>query len=48
MFVATLGASEINILATGALMVIVLLFFPLGIVGTLAKHRKLPRILNWD
>lgn len=48
MFVATLGASEINILATGALMVVVLLFFPLGIVGTLAKHRKLPRILNWD
>ncbi|SFA70452.1 amino acid/amide ABC transporter membrane protein 2, HAAT family [Poseidonocella pacifica] len=48
LFVATLGASEINILATGLLMVIVLLFFPQGIVGTLAKHHKLPRILNWD
>lgn len=47
-FVATLGASEINILATGLIMMICLMFFPLGIVGTLAKHRKLPRILNWD
>ncbi len=47
-FVATLGASEINILATGLIMMISLMFFPLGIVGTLAKHRKLPRVLNWD
>lgn len=47
-FVATLGASEINILATGLIMMICLMFFPLGIVGTLAKHRKLPRFLNWD
>lgn len=47
-FVATLGASEINILATGLIMMLSLMFFPLGIVGTLAKHRKLPRILNWD
>jgi branched-chain amino acid transport system permease protein len=48
LFVATLGSSEINILATGMLMVIVLLFFPLGIIGTLAQRHKLPRILNWD
>ena len=47
-FVATLGASEINILATGLIMMLCLMFFPLGIVGTLARHRKLPRILNWD
>lgn len=47
-FVATLGASEINILATGLIMMAVLLFFPLGIVGTLAKSGRLPRILNWD
>jgi len=47
-FVATLGASEINILATGLIMMLSLMFFPLGIVGTLAKHRKLPRILDWD
>lgn len=48
LFVATLGASELNILATGVLMVVVLMFFPLGIVGTLARHHRLPRILNWD
>ena len=47
-FVATLGASEINILATGLMMMLCLMFFPLGIVGTLARHKKLPRILNWD
>ncbi|AEQ53631.1 branched-chain amino acid ABC transporter permease [Pelagibacterium halotolerans] len=48
LFVATLGASEINILATGLIMALTLIFFPLGIVGTLALHRRLPRILNWD
>lgn len=48
LFVATLGASEINILATGLIMMLTLMFFPLGIVGTLAKHKKLPRFLNWD
>jgi len=48
LFVATLGASEINILATGLIMMLSLMFFPLGIVGTLALHKKLPRILNWD
>ncbi|MHA7778005.1 branched-chain amino acid ABC transporter permease [Roseibium sp. M-1] len=47
-FVATLGASEINILATGLVMALALMFFPLGIVGTLAKKHRLPRILNWD
>jgi branched-chain amino acid transport system permease protein len=48
LFVATLGASEINILATGLIMMISLMFFPLGIVGSLAQHNMLPRILNWD
>lgn len=48
LFVATLGASEINILATGLIMMISLMFFPLGIVGSLAKLGRLPRILNWD
>ena len=47
-FVATLGASEINVLATGLIMMLTLIFFPLGVVGTLAKHNRLPRILNWD
>ncbi len=48
LFVATLGASEINVLATGLVMAVVLMFFPLGIVGTLARTGKLPRVLNWD
>lgn len=47
-FVATLGASELNILATGLIMALCLIFFPLGIVGTLHKHHRLPRVLNWD
>ena len=25
-----------------------LMYFPNGIVGTLARKRKLPRFLNWD
>lgn len=48
LFVATLGASEINILATGAVMALALMFFPLGIIGTLARNGRLPRVLNWD
>lgn len=47
-FVATLGASEINILATGFVMVLGLMFFPNGVIGTLARKGKLPRVLNWD
>lgn len=47
-FVATLGASELNILGTGVIMVLVLLYFPNGIVGTLARKRRLPRVLDWD
>jgi branched-chain amino acid transport system permease protein len=46
--VALLGSSEINILGTGLIMVLALMFFPNGIVGTLARKRKLPRFLNWD
>ncbi|WP_300041642.1 branched-chain amino acid ABC transporter permease [uncultured Paracoccus sp.] len=47
-FVALLGASEVNILGTGVVMVLALMFFPLGIIGTLARKGKLPRLLNWD
>jgi branched-chain amino acid transport system permease protein len=47
-FVATMGSSEINIFGTGLVMVLVLMFFPNGIVGTLAQKKKLPRWLNWD
>jgi branched-chain amino acid transport system permease protein len=47
-FVTQLGSTELNIVATGLLLVIVLLYFPEGIVGTLKKHGRLPRILDWD
>jgi branched-chain amino acid transport system permease protein len=47
-FVAQLGATELNIVATGAALVAVLLFFPEGIVGTLKKNGRLPRMLDWD
>lgn len=46
--VAFLGATPINILGTGLIMVLTLMYFPNGIVGTLAQKRKLPRFLNWD
>ncbi len=42
------GASAINILGTGVVMLITLMFFPLGIIGTLAKKNRLPRFLDWD
>jgi branched-chain amino acid transport system permease protein len=45
---AQFGSSEINILITGALLVAVLLFFPLGIVGTLRENGWLPAFLDWD
>jgi len=46
--VAQFGSSEINIAVMGLFLVIVLLFFPEGIVGTLREHNKLPRFLDWD
>jgi branched-chain amino acid transport system permease protein len=47
-FVYQFGSSAINILGTGVVMLLTLMFFPLGIVGTLAKKNKLPRFLDWD
>ncbi|HSM40610.1 MAG TPA: hypothetical protein VK862_07655 [Afifellaceae bacterium] len=47
-FVATLGSGEINILGTCMIMLLALLFFPNGLVGTLANRGKLPRFLDWD
>jgi len=46
-FLAKFGATELNIAATGLLMLAVLLFFPDGIVGTLRDQGRLPRILDW-
>lgn len=44
----TFGGSELNLVITGALMVLMLLFFPGGIVGTLRNKKWLPSWLDWD
>jgi hypothetical protein len=30
------------------MLIVVLVFFPEGIVGTLKKNGRLPRMLDWD
>jgi branched-chain amino acid transport system permease protein len=47
-FVSRFGTSELNIAATGLLLILLLLFFPDGIVGTLKRTGRLPRALDWD
>jgi branched-chain amino acid transport system permease protein len=42
------GGSELNIFATGLAMILVLVFFPEGIVGSLRKMGRLPAFLDWD
>lgn len=42
------GGSELNIFATGLAMILVLFFFPDGIVGSLRKMGRLPAFLDWD
>lgn len=42
------GSNELNLVITGALLVMMLLFFPMGIVGSLREHNRLPAWLDWD
>lgn len=42
------GSTELNISVTGLFLIVVLLFFPQGIVGTLREYGKLPTFLDWD
>jgi len=46
--VSQFGYSELNIAVLGIFFLIVVLFFPQGIIGTLREHGKLPKILDWD
>ena len=46
--VAKLGASELNIVVIGLILILVLLFFPEGIVGSLKARNRLPSWLDWD
>jgi len=48
MSLVVFGATEFNIVIQGTMLVAVLLFFPLGVVGTLRKMNRLPAFLNWD
>jgi branched-chain amino acid transport system permease protein len=43
-----LGATELNLVFSGGLLVVVLLFFPGGIVGSLREKGRLPAFLDWD
>ncbi len=45
--VAKLGATELNIVVTGLILILVLLYFPEGIVGTLKAKNLLPSFLDW-
>jgi branched-chain amino acid transport system permease protein len=47
-FVAEYGESELNIVATGLILALVLIFFPKGIVGSLRERGWLPAFLDWD
>jgi len=46
--VAKLGATELNIVVIGLILIFVLLFFPDGIVGSLKAKNRLPSFLDWD
>jgi branched-chain amino acid transport system permease protein len=46
--VSKLGATELNIVVTGLILIFVLLYFPDGIVGTLRAKGTLPTFLDWD
>ena len=48
MSLVAFGATELNIVIQGVMLVAVLLFFPLGVVGSLRKKNWLPAFLDWD
>jgi branched-chain amino acid transport system permease protein len=47
-FVSQFGENELNLALIGAMLLVVLLFFPEGIIGTLKRNGRLPRMLDWD
>jgi branched-chain amino acid transport system permease protein len=42
------GETSLNIVVVGVLLLVVLLFFPLGVVGSLRNSGRLPAFLDWD
>ena len=47
-FVTTLGSTALNIVFTGTVLILTLVFFPRGVVGTLKEHNNLPGFLDWE
>ena len=47
LFVALAGGSELNLVASGLILLATLWFFPNGIVGTLKARQRLPAWLDW-
>ena len=48
LIVAKLGATELNVVIVGLILIFVLLFFPEGIVGSLRSRNRLPSFMDWD
>lgn len=46
--VVQFGATALNIVVIGVILLATLLFFPLGIVGSLREAGRLPSFLDWD
>ena len=47
-FVRNFGSTPLNIAGTGLVMLLVLLFMPEGVIGTLRRRNRLPAWLDWD
>lgn len=47
-FVSQMGSTALNIVFTGVVLILVLKFFPRGVVGTLKMKNKLPGFLDWE
>lgn len=47
LFVALAGGSELNLVASGLILLLTLWFFPNGIVGSLKAKNRLPAWLDW-
>lgn len=47
-FLSQFGGTELNIFGTGLLLLLVLMFFPDGVVGSLRNMKLLPGFLDWD
>ena len=47
-FVSQMGSTALNIVFTGIVLILVLKFFPRGVVGTLKLRGRLPSFLDWE